>query len=555
MAQWSASRLSGGAIVGLVLAAGAVTAAIWFYPYGRPLRLDPDATGGPAMLAGGEGAVDAADDAPRALSSVTEPPAPSGTAKDTAPEPPRIALAAEPGTPQPPAPLRPLGASDGPAGAPGSVAGAAGIVPGAAPTNEEGPELSRMAALSDEPAPRLPLRDGALTPGGGTAPDAPAAIARESAGDDSRFDIFRVDPKGDGIVAGAARPGSRINLFVDGRQVAETQADKAGNFVAFLKVEPSDRPQLVELTATPPGGESRTASQSLIVAPFAVPTPEAVASLGDVKQEAGSAGGESTEMQADGETDAEIPRVTAAKTPRATETAAEGATDTDTAKDTGTAAGTDPEPGKAPVLLLADDEGVRLMQPADPGPSPEAMTNVVIDTISYDETGDLRLAGRGKPDRAVRFYVNNRPVLTSKIGADGTWRSPLPDIDTGVHTLRVDEIDEAGKVASRFETPFQREDPETVRTAMAGAGAASGDPAAPAAGADGMLATDAGDGGAAGVASGVGVVTVQPGFTLWGIARRNYGEGMLYVRVYEANKSQIRDPDLIYPGQIFTVPQ
>ena len=50
------------------------------------------------------------------------------------------------------------------------------------------------------------------------------------------------------------------------------------------------------------------------------------------------------------------------------------------------------------------------------------------------------------------------------------------------------------------------------------------------------------------------IITVQPGFTLWGIARKSYGDGVLYVRVYEANKDQIRDPDLIYPGQVFTVP-
>ncbi|KAB2878838.1 MAG: LysM peptidoglycan-binding domain-containing protein, partial [Albidovulum sp.] len=50
------------------------------------------------------------------------------------------------------------------------------------------------------------------------------------------------------------------------------------------------------------------------------------------------------------------------------------------------------------------------------------------------------------------------------------------------------------------------------------------------------------------------IVTVQPGFSLWRIARENYGEGILYVKVFEANKDQIRDPDLIYPGQIFTVP-
>ena len=40
----------------------------------------------------------------------------------------------------------------------------------------------------------------------------------------------------------------------------------------------------------------------------------------------------------------------------------------------------------------------------------------------------------------------------------------------------------------------------------------------------------------------------------WGIASKSYGDGILYVRVYEANKDQIRNPDLIYPGQVFTVP-
>ena len=51
------------------------------------------------------------------------------------------------------------------------------------------------------------------------------------------------------------------------------------------------------------------------------------------------------------------------------------------------------------------------------------------------------------------------------------------------------------------------------------------------------------------------VLTVQPGNTLWQIARDRYGEGLLYVRVFEANRGQIRDPDLIYPGQVFDLPE
>lgn len=49
-------------------------------------------------------------------------------------------------------------------------------------------------------------------------------------------------------------------------------------------------------------------------------------------------------------------------------------------------------------------------------------------------------------------------------------------------------------------------------------------------------------------------ITVQPGYTLWGIARASLGDGVLYVQVYNANKDKIKNPDLIYPGQVFTLP-
>jgi nucleoid-associated protein YgaU len=51
------------------------------------------------------------------------------------------------------------------------------------------------------------------------------------------------------------------------------------------------------------------------------------------------------------------------------------------------------------------------------------------------------------------------------------------------------------------------------------------------------------------------VQTVQPGNTLWAIARDRYGDGVLYVKVFEANRDRIRNPDLIYPGQIFVLPE
>jgi len=52
----------------------------------------------------------------------------------------------------------------------------------------------------------------------------------------------------------------------------------------------------------------------------------------------------------------------------------------------------------------------------------------------------------------------------------------------------------------------------------------------------------------------VALVTVQPGHSLWRISDQHYGAGERYVVIYRANRSQIRNPDLIYPGQVFVLP-
>jgi nucleoid-associated protein YgaU len=51
-----------------------------------------------------------------------------------------------------------------------------------------------------------------------------------------------------------------------------------------------------------------------------------------------------------------------------------------------------------------------------------------------------------------------------------------------------------------------------------------------------------------------GHVVIQPGNNLWRISRVIYGRGIEYTVIYQANRDRIRDPDLIYPGQIFLTP-
>ena len=176
--------------------------------------------------------------------------------------------------------------------------------------------------------------------------------------------------------------------------------------------------------------------------------------------------------------------------------------------------------------MLADEEGIRVLQSAGPGPS--EVQSVVIDTITYTPTGEVALGGRGSTNGFVRVYLDNQPIKTTRIDIGGQWRTPLPEVDTGIYRLRMDEVNEEGEVTSRVETPFKREEPEVVAA----------------------LDTRAED-----EKDDLAVVTVQPGNTLWGIATKRYGDGFLYVRVFEANQDRIRDPDLIYPGQVFTIPE
>ena len=141
-----------------------------------------------------------------------------------------------------------------------------------------------------------------------------------------------------------------------------------------------------------------------------------------------------------------------------------------------------------------------------------------VDTVDYDDAGRLSLSGRAPPGALVQLYLNNRFIGRTRAGSDGIWRiSPNRTVVPGLYTLRVDHVDANGKVLARMAFPFARAEPLT------------------------------------GIRPGT-VVVVQPGNSLWRLARRAYGAGMQYTMIFEANRDQIRDPDLIYPGQVFTLP-
>jgi hypothetical protein len=184
----------------------------------------------------------------------------------------------------------------------------------------------------------------------------------------------------------------------------------------------------------------------------------------------------------------------------------------------------DPEPA-APVVIKSGPSGVKVLQAASTLAN-EIAANIALNSISYSDSGAVELSGRGKGEAFVRVYLDNTPVESASVTQTGEWQVNLPNVDTGIYTLRIDEVDASGAVTSRIETPFKREDKEILASV-----------------------TKTSD-----MKNEIEAITVQAGFTLWAIARDRYGEGTEYVKVFNANRDQIRDPDLIYPGQVFSLP-
>ncbi len=181
------------------------------------------------------------------------------------------------------------------------------------------------------------------------------------------------------------------------------------------------------------------------------------------------------------------------------------------------------EPTQALVLRVPSGGGPStVLQKPTPIPAPDMpkieSSGVSVDTVDYDETGKLSISGRASPNSLVQVYLDNGFIGRALAGQDQIWTlSPEAWVEPGLYTLRADHVNEAGKVLQRVEFPFSRAEPLTEMTADT-------------------------------------FVIVQPGNSLWRLARRAYGSGIQYTVIFEANVDQIKNPDLIYPGQLFALP-
>ena len=272
---------------------------------------------------------------------------------------------------------------------------------------------------------------------------APATAAKPApAPQGPNFDVIRISPRGDAVMAGRAAPGAELTILDAGKPIGHTTADANGDWV-FTTTQP-----------LPPGARQLTLAER----------------LPDGAKRQGSA-----------PVLLSIP-ATAAAPPLAVALV----------------------PNGAPQILA--------------GPTSARLGELGLGTLDYGEHGDVRFAGQAPPGATVRAYVDDRPVGTVTAGPDGRWTlAPDHPIAPGAHQLRLDQLGANGRVIARIELPFRRQQ-------LAGQSLAPGS------------------------------AVVQPGNSLWVIAHRTYGAGTRYTAIVAANKSLIRDPNLIYPGQVFALP-
>lgn len=277
------------------------------------------------------------------------------------------------------------------------------------------------------------------------------------------FDIVRISPDGNAVIAGRAIPGSKVTVLEGGKPIGTVTADARGEWVLVPAKPLAPGSRTLSLRAKLPDGSTQESKGEVVLV---VPKP----------------GYDVAGRKIDG-----TGGVIALRVPR-------------------------PGAGSAGPLGSRVLQGPGSARRGKPG-------SLSVDSIDYDLKGRVRIGGTAHPGARLRIYLDNRVLGDSVADKRGHWsfRPPRP-LKPGTYRLRVDELGTSGAVARRIEIPFSR------ATALAEIPAG-------------------------------GVVVVQPGDNLWQLARGTYGSGFQYTVIYDANKEQIRDPDLIYPGQIFSLPK
>lgn len=426
----------------------------------------------------------------------------------------------------------------------------------AAPTPAAPPSDQATAAPPAEP----PADQAATEPPAATPPPAadqqvatgepPAAPEKPAAPSASgpvlpSFDVVRVEPSGETVVAGQAAPEAKVEVLDGTAAVATATANDRGEWAMALDDALKPGTHDLAIRTTSKDGAVSTLSDQRV----AVQVPEAGSK--DVLVVLNSPNAPSRVLELPKEQKPGEPHVATAEpppavtkpetmpaTPEAPKPADEAATPPQPAEPA-PSAGTEPPQPAAPVppagaTAEQPAEPAQPTQPAEPAPpTPE----IAVSAVEADTAGTLYVAGTATTGEPVRVYLDGKPLGDAKPSPSGTWLVEVHrEVPPGSYHVRADQVsDTGGTVVARAEVPFER----TIDVATLKASGETG--AAAEAKVSGQLPA-------------VQTVIIKRGDNLWRIARSNWGSGIRWSTLYQANKDQIRNPHWIYPGQVFVMP-
>ena len=180
-----------------------------------------------------------------------------------------------------------------------------------------------------------------------------------------------------------------------------------------------------------------------------------------------------------------------------------------------------------PALLQSPDDSTLIVGQADGGQplagvEPAAgptKPSVAPRSILWQADGSLVVSGVSRGGVVVSAKTDRAAFGRAEVTSAGEWKlTGQVDLDRPSRVMRFELADEAGSVIASYELPVASRDLSL--------------------GLDGSR-----------------LVVVQRGDALWRIAYQSYGEGIKYVDIVRRNAAAIGDPDLIFPNQIFAIPE
>jgi len=178
------------------------------------------------------------------------------------------------------------------------------------------------------------------------------------------------------------------------------------------------------------------------------------------------------------------------------------------------------------------------------------------DIASVDEKGTLVAAGRSEAGWVIQLRNKSQILGQAKVDENNEWvLTPEASLPPGEHILSLLAIDPtgqrnvAGERESRVTVAPRREPAQSAQksVAMLEASRRAAPPSS-----EFALTPRAGQGAGN---KGCDSAVVKTGDTLWGLAHHCYGSGTKYTKIFQSNRSLIRNPHLIYPEQRFAMPR